>query len=546
MNNFQRLKNNNFQIIESLGAECFIEKIYPTGEIIVNDGKFVQTNKELNYSLVPLGYIESGKVSVTIKDKETKLLTRGDFIGLFETVDYLQSDSVRQIGRWKLTAEAETKIRFINKKCIDKNIKDSEIQNHLKDLIVADDVPLPITDQPLLDWVARHTTRELKNTAIAIHTHLLPNHLPLFEHLASLVGAANVYIIGKTYSTDKESELKLKRIGFNVIALNHLANLPYSFAVKGSIEVMWHMILENQGRDEISKVLILDDGSDVWTSIPWDKIGDLKIAGTEQTQRGITRIKNTKLSLPPIVSVATSTLKKEIESYFIGEAVVKKIIKCLELHDVNQATIGIVGMGSIGSTICNQLAELGYQIETYDSTFGGKTRDTLDDLINSSDVIIGNTGTDCLQGIAWNRISGEKIFISSSSADVEFRTILDFGLFKGEEDFADKEIFIHRDLKVVVINGGYPINFDRDGNATETSKIIMTRCLIFIGMMQAASLLDSSASGGIYELDPTSQKNLFGEWQEMDKELTTIFKSDDIKNTINDLISSEDQKTIWY
>jgi len=64
----------------------------------------------------------------------------------------------------------------------------------------------------------------------------------------------------------------------------------------------------------IKKLLIIDDGGDLWLSIPWNELNGVAIAGVEQTQRGITRIKDSRLHIPPIISVASSGIKKIIEA----------------------------------------------------------------------------------------------------------------------------------------------------------------------------------------------------------------------------------------
>ncbi len=64
-----------------------------------------------------------------------------------------------------------------------------------------------------------------------------------------------------------------------------------------------------------------------------------------------------------------------------------------------------------------------------------------------------------------------------------------------------------------VLNGGYPINFDRKGNATPDDDIVLTRCLLYIGLMQAAELLEKdNAQPGIYSLDVESQRQTLHAW----------------------------------
>lgn len=71
----------------------------------------------------------------------------------------------------------------------------------------------------------------------------------------------------------------------------------------------------------------------------------------------------------------------------------------------------------------------------------------------------------------------------------------------------------------LLYNGGYPINFDRQQNATPDEDIVLTRCLLYIAAMQAVNFLDSSKKNYIYDLDVEAQVKLLKKWLVYKKEL---------------------------
>jgi len=492
---------------------------YKKGEEIVHSGLVVKKElkeNDFSYASVPLGLILAGEVIVIKDGKATKHLGTGDFIGLFETSDWLSTGQTRHIGDWTLVANENTKILFVSRSLLK---TDGDFSSYLVELARHDPVPQPISSLPLLDWVASHTTEErLIDTIVIAHTHLLPNNLPLFRHLAHLVRFGQMYVVEKPYSTVPFAYKELIRSEVEVISVKIEKGVPYEFSVQKSLEVLWRRIISERKNGGFKNVLILDDGADIWLSIPWTQLDGISIAGVEQTQRGITRIKNSNLKLPPIISVATSGIKKLIESKFIGHSIVKKLNN---LGFINKSkTIGILGMGSIGESVLNSLKELGKDAIFYDSSFhtnpssSDNARNALDTLLNESDLVIGTTGTDALKGVTLDRVNGHKILASASSADIEFASILKLGKWS-DDSFNPISVPIHDNLTMEVLNGGYPINFDREGNATSDEDIVLTRCLLYIGAMQAAKLLSSmSKESGIYNLDGKSQEMLLTKWIE--------------------------------
>lgn len=531
---------------------------YSKGSEIVTKGILNKPfdDEELTYAYVPLAFILEGDITVIKGGKGLKKLSKGDFFGLFETCDFLLTSKTREIGDWTLIANTDVKVVFFTKNFLLEETKETDIfRKYLMNLAKEDHVPQPITNLSLLDWVASHTTKERqKDCAIIVHTHLLPNNRPLFRHLASLLDFGQMYVLDKPYSTVKSTYNELVWAGFEVIPTQMDANLPYEFAVHKSLDVLWRMVIDDQKKRNFKKLLIIDDGGDVWRSIPYKELGDINIGVVEQTQRGIARLNNSSLDHPPIVSVASAGIKKIIESRFIGESVVKKMTELGTFK--NNKQVGIIGMGSIGIAIDDCLKKVGITALSYDPTYhlteqnNISTRNSLDSLINECDLLIGTTGTDALKGLPFDRIiTGNKVLVSASSADLEFFSVLKLAN-KRSDPFETVHIDIHEKMSVDILNGGYPINFDREKDTTPDEDIVLTRCLMYIGAMQAIELIDeNSKEMNIFGLDKISQIKLLEKWIVYKKELgqEPLVTKEEVKEIVNftSLKDCKEMKTVW-
>lgn len=546
-------KNN-----KDTSSDNYLLTNYKPGEKIVELGKitdsYLKSSANFSYAEVPLGLIVQGEVIVSKGGKATKRLSQGDFIGLFETSDWILTGKKREIGEWSLTNDSPTKIIYFGAASFQGGDGNhNKLKDYLVNIARNDFVPQPITTLPLLDWVASHTTKSrLNDYAIIAHTHLLPNNFPFFRQLSYLVSFNRMFVLEKPYSTVRKTFNDLIQSGCEVIQVNMEPGFPYEYAIKKSLDILWAKVIEEQKKTGFKKLLIIDDGGDLWLSIPWNDLEGVSIAGVEQTQRGITRIKNSNHHIPPIVSVASSGVKKIVESIFIGRSVVDKLKK---LRVLNQSKrVGIMGMGSIGQAASQRLSELGYKPLFYDSDYkkdGGASNycSSIDALLNQSDIIIGTTGSDSLKGIPFERVRGRKILVSASSADVEFASLLKI-TGSTASPFGTRCVNINHNLSFDILNGGYPINFDRQSDATSSEDIVLTRCLMYAGAMQSAKLIeDGMQDGAIYNLDVITQQKLLEKWIEDKNKMghTPDIKENEIDNIIkhSNIEEFKNMESVW-
>ena len=237
--------------------------------------------------------------------------------------------------------------------------------------------------------------------------------------------------------------------------------------------------------------------------------GGIEVVGVEQTQRGLDRISDLGQKVPFVVNVATSDAKKRYESPYIARAVCAKIANRGLLNSCH--TFGILGKGAIGLSITTLLREADEKYVHYDKddAKAGSAK-SIEELIDTCDVIIGTTGTDSLRGLFTDKLRGTKTVISASSSNIEFAYLFDLAK-RYPTSFEDVDLAIRDDLHFIVLNGGYPINFDRVKEWERLEDIQLTRTLLYAGMIQALDMKRPHA-GTICDLNHVWQQKIIDLW----------------------------------
>ncbi|WP_323799156.1 methyltransferase [Parasphingorhabdus sp.] len=258
--------------------------------------------------------------------------------------------------------------------------------------------------------------------------------------------------------------------------------------------------------------LILDEGGRLHDTLPL--ASEHHVAGLEQTSSGMRR-----LWRYPVVLVCRSAAKIVFESQIIARGIVRKL-ESLQLLDGRP--IGVVGLGAIGGEVARLLASRSGKIIAIDqrkiSNGVVPLAPTIAELVGKSELIIGCTGTDIFDGINLSLMQGRKVFVSCSSSDIEFRSLLMHMTFNGPYESAQGVI---GSSNCTVLNGGFPINFDREREWEQFDEIILTRRLCLEGLIQSRSLLGSAPRGVM--LDPATQLRLTTEWLERVPDRDTLY-----------------------
>jgi adenosylhomocysteinase len=275
-------------------------------------------------------------------------------------------------------------------------------------------------------------------------------------------------------------------------------------------------------------VVVLDDGGLVTQILNEDpRFADVlsKFKVVEQTTRGITASEQKPLKVP-LVSVATSKSKQH-EGEMIGRAVVAKVLQGLERsgRKVKGLAITLVGYGVIGSKICEALKAAGARVTVVETNAeraeearrrGFKVA-TKEEALPKCDVVIGATGRRSLELKDLESLKDGAAFVSASSKQVEAdmqglkakarrATPLDPGAPLVHLPNVEYQL---NGKKILALGDGWPINFDGDVEDLSPEEIQLTRCAMFLGALQAASLNTHSArKDRIIPLDPEKDEAL--------------------------------------
>jgi methylase of polypeptide subunit release factors len=512
--------HSNFKkVISVLSDHDLYLSHFDNEETIVAMGRIVTdisfNYKHLSYAEVPLGIITEGKVIVFENGKAVRHLSAGDFIGLFETAHFLHFNSKKRLGNWTLLAEGETKIIFFGQDGFDHTRAASKktLEHYLIELSKGDRTPKPLTELPLLDRFAHLRNLPLKEDVLIIaHTHVLESSYSLFRHLASVVGYQNMFLMDKPYSTIPKVADKVVEMGIDLTRVAMKSGLAYEFSVQDSIHILWSKILSHTKKVAISKIIIIDDGADILMNIPWKDLDGIEVVGVEQTTRGIVRLSESYGYYPAVINVAGSALKKEIESSFIAQGIIQEVKVLVQKTGKNK--IGVVGTGNIGKEIISGLESSKISVNSYDfSKFnamglpGPKSISSVSEIVEKNDIIIGATGKDFLRGVVLDKANGEKFLLSASSADVEFYSILNRAGFPSSS-FETISFEPHKGLNLNILNGGYPINFNRDHEIEKAEDMQLTRTLLFAGFVEALRISKKEKKSLIFKLDTNFQREI--------------------------------------
>ncbi len=337
--------------------------------------------------------------------------------------------------------------------------------------------------------------------------HLLFTTVNLVESLIKLGACSdNIHIMGKSYSSCPQVVDQLMASGCHCYSNSPQEKLgDFRTCFIQDIEKMWQAVYNDLQHKKIKLLVILDDGGTCLSNVPTYIRKKYPLVGVEQTTTGLTDICMHQLFFP-VVEVASSAAKQLIESPMIGEAVVKKLSTILPMSQ-RSLVCGVVGLGVIGTVVTQKLLSLNHKVIAYDrnpekgQNLGKALRtDDIKTIFDGTEYIFGCAGEDITKNLDITVINNNKTFISCSSQDKEFLTLLKI--------FAEKNCKYHSVLDhlecslngqtVKVYRGGFPINLDNSGESVKAADIQLTRGLLLGGILQ----------GIVYALHYPKKKNI--------------------------------------
>lgn len=376
----------------------------------------------------------------------------------------------------------------------------------------------------LLEYVLSNTRKIEKNTssiAIISVQHIIETTGNLFDCFIRLgIPAENILLMGKLYSNNSKVAELIESFGIEVSKSSdgHTPGTYYEL-FKMDCQQLWCRMIEKIAGKNIATIIVLDDGGVLTSIVPESVLEKYCVIAVEQTTSGI---ELNKEGLVSIISVAGSAVKRFIEPSFISQAVIAKARKYL--LNYNPACIGILGTGNIGMALVKDLSTkypvTVYDIEKKDNLFEDSRvhiARSADELFQSCDFIIGATGKDVSKKDWIDNLKTDKVLISVSSGDIEFRTLL-----KSNNNYFIKPITsLLDDVSMTsdqghtlsILRGGTPINFDNNIHSVLPEYIQITRALLLTGVIQAMeNSKQLCRERVITKLDPVWQKKLLKEW----------------------------------
>lgn len=390
-------------------------------------------------------------------------------------------------------------------------------------------------------------SQPLSGVDILLIQHQLENHYAQAKALIE-VGAEpdSIFWIDIPYSSHQSVREKLYDLGIpksNFMISNDF-KLSWSYTRYQRQRVQqWIHRYQNKLQKK-KKLVFLDDGSYFPDAAVCFNKKIESLAGVEQTMRGISRINGNPAVRAycqqfPLVDVATSQPKTEIESKYISESVTSALFETSAATAFKKSSLVclILGYGNIGKAIAQALVtKVNLQpsdIFIFD-TDQKKMQQALQKGHKAWDktkynlkfgLVIGCSGKCSFTTGDFIFLENEAFLISASSGSHELSreayielanssTVDDVEILNPEE--LEKNS-VHTDIRlrlvdrmVTLVNGGFPINFNgKRINRIPAEKIQITVSMMVRAAIQAAAL----KSPGIHALDKEFCKYLVSEFK---------------------------------
>lgn len=376
----------------------------------------------------------------------------------------------------------------------------------------------------LMELISTAQIPKLDKTVFVCVQHLLPTVVPLFQSLIILgVKPKNLFVIGKQYSTISQVSDTLKNMGLQVQPLSPLTEAGnYLSVFNQDVKRLWNCVESYISENFCERIVVLDDGGRCLELMPASLCEKLPIIGIEQTTAG-TFNHNVFSSRLPFIDVATSAAKRILESKIIMAEILESIGWHLSEKKQSVPVFGVIGIGAIGKPVTQSLLKMGGVVWGYDANhmdFPDKVQRAcaIKDLIKKSDYIFGCTGRDITSGVQLEDLHSDKTFISCSSEDKEFNSLLKQIKSHSStqvEPLEDIRLCLKNKATVTLLKGGFPINFNRSFEFASPENIQLTRALLLGAIFQGIFQLSNPktrASFGQIMLNPKLQHFVVKHW----------------------------------
>ena len=304
----------------------------------------------------------------------------------------------------------------------------------------------PLSAMPVLASLAAaaEASKPLAGFRLFAVQHLFASTFGLFEALEKAgIEPANAVVFGKNYSTNAEVAGALSNKGYTVHS--HYAQkevIVDNGAITGFASPLLSALRDAlQGAAASSppqKLLLLDEGGKL-NRMLHDVFPEHAHLCTivEQTTNGLQNMAGVTLQAP-VVSVASSALKRQVEGPIIGEDVAATTIEQIDRLGKDLAvgkTVGIIGYGAVGSATADAFAKRGFTVFVTDTNpmveLKARARTLTTDAggtisvrprgeVLGAGIVVGCTGTGAVSEAELAHVKNGAFLVNAASGDHEF------------------------------------------------------------------------------------------------------------------------------
>ena len=405
---------------------------------------------------------------------------------------------------------------------------------------------LPLVENFCKDRMAADAFADLD--VLFIQHHLGPFTSRLRAMCDYGLDTSKCWFIDIPYSTNKRVRQELVAMGFPESQMSRPFEdpiEPYSRRQRERVDYIIRL-LANQNNKR--RLLVVDDGAYFIRTLRYllprneDLVSDFGQRGTcvvEQTTRGLRYLQEQQYqemlgSLRiPVVSIARTPTKHDLESPFIGAAVSQAVVRIMtsgQWKDRNLGAVLVIGFGAVGRETTKQLSALkhGGPIHVYDKQWESLKKDiegmgahVLQEFPREGpyDSVFGCTGYASFPVSEVGILSDNAILVSGSSAAIEFNReeFIDLAYEFDDDDFyviepeRTRSIGIRATIdmqkgsqRFSFISAGFPANFNGELECLPALIIQITH-----GLLLAASQETLGKAPGLHQLNRDDDQWLY-------------------------------------
>lgn len=371
------------------------------------------------------------------------------------------------------------------------------------------------------------------DTVLVAVQHMLAQTVDLFRAVGQIgLRPKNIFALGKVYSNSAPVITALRNMGATVVESTFPTPGEFDETFERDIHRLWQTVSERIDQRRIKRIIVLDDGGWCVTNIPRDLLRRYAVAGVEQTSLGMFLF---EVKPPPfaVFSWARSAVKLQIGGHLFSHCLIDRLkAEFLRGKALNNAEIGIIGLGSIGRSMADIALQRGNRVTFYDPAPDLKVPDylrdritrleSLEELMLRSEYVFGSSGRNPFKN-KWPMAHRPDVkMFSASGGDQEFEPIIRYlrqrPTFKVARDTWDITSQAGPSGPMRIAYMGFPYNFVSRADAAVPTHIVQLETAgLLAGLIQARSYLELVEDGHepdkrIHRISPDAQWFIYEMW----------------------------------